>query len=59
MIEEVSAKAKAAENFQTLARLLTDKAEPTEESTSILAPLLNKLGRLKSSKSSSAKAGKK
>ena len=43
MIEEVSDKSKAAEAFRTLANLLTDRAEQTSESTSLLGPLLDKL----------------
>jgi len=59
MIEEVSAKAKAAEQFQLLARRLTDRAEVKVEPKSILAPILQKLGRGGQSKKSKKKAGKK
>lgn len=59
MIEEVSQKAKAAEQFQLLARILTDRTEVKAESKSILAPLLSKFSRGSSQKTTKKKAGKK
>jgi pilus assembly protein CpaE len=41
MIEEVSEKAKAAEQFRSLACILTDRSEPRRERASLLAPILN------------------
>lgn len=58
MIEEVSAKAKAAEQFQLLARRLTDRAEAKAEPKSILAPILSRLGGGGQPKKSKKKAGK-
>ena len=43
MIEEVSDKAKAAEQFRNLANLLTDRSEQKSERSSILAPILGRL----------------
>ena len=43
MIEEVSPKAKSAEVFRELARMLTDRSEVKVESKSLLAPILDKL----------------
>ncbi len=43
MIEEVSPKAKAAEQFRELARMLTNKTEAKSGSKSLLAPILAKL----------------
>ncbi len=43
MIEEVSAKAKAAEQFRELSRVLTDKTEIKSRPSSLLAPILAKL----------------
>ncbi len=43
MIEEVSAKAKAAEQFRELAMLLTDRSEEKTERSSLLAPILSRL----------------
>lgn len=50
MIEELSPKAKAAEQFRDLALLLTDRAEEKSESKSILAPILNRLNLNRSGK---------
>lgn len=50
MIGEVSAKSKAAEQFRDLALILTDRAEAKAESNSLLAPILERFGRLKSGK---------
>lgn len=47
MIEEVSDKAKATEAFRSLANLLTDRIEHKSESTSLLAPLLERLKLMK------------
>ena len=50
MIEEVSDKAKAAEQFRNLANLLTDRSEQkSERSSSILAPILGRLRLTKTS----------
>ena len=43
MIEEVSPKAKAAEQFRQLSRMLTDKSETNSRPKSLLAPILAKL----------------
>jgi pilus assembly protein CpaE len=43
MIEEVSAKSKAAEQFRALACLLTDRNEPKSERASLLAPIVSRL----------------
>lgn len=43
MVEEVSEKSAAAEQFRGLARLLTDRAEPKPERNSLLAPILSRL----------------
>jgi hypothetical protein len=52
MIEEVSPKAKVAEQFRELARVLTDCTEVKAESKSksLLAPILGKLHLKKSGK---------
>ena len=42
MIEELSPKSKAAENFRSLAYALTNKAEPKVEQKSMLAPFLKR-----------------
>jgi pilus assembly protein CpaE len=49
MIEEVSSKSKAAEQFRHLANLLTDRVEQKSESTSLLAPILSRLRLTKTS----------
>jgi pilus assembly protein CpaE len=49
MIEEVSDKSKAAEQFRSLANLLTDRVEQKSERSSILAPLLSRLRLTKTS----------
>ncbi|MEG6508456.1 CtpF protein [Methyloligella sp. 2.7D] len=49
MIEEISAKSKAAEQFRSLAYLLADHHEQKAESGSLLAPLLSKLRLSKTS----------
>jgi pilus assembly protein CpaE len=49
MIEEVSDKAKAAEQFRNLANLLTDRSEQKSERSSILAPILGRLRLTKTS----------
>lgn len=60
MIEEVSQKAKATEQFQALARALTDKTELKTETKSLFGPLLEKLSLGKSSKDpGKKKSGKK
>jgi pilus assembly protein CpaE len=43
MIEEISDKSKAADAFRGLANLLTDRVEQKSESSSLLAPLLDRL----------------
>jgi pilus assembly protein CpaE len=43
MVEEVSAKSKAAEQFRALACLLIDRTEPKSERASLLAPILSRL----------------
>lgn len=58
MIEEVSAKSKAAEQFQLLAQALTDRTEAKSESQSILAPILEKFSLGGQGKKSKKKAGK-
>ena len=50
MIEEVSPKSKASEQFRDLARILSDRVEQKSESKSILAPLLSRLNLKKSGK---------
>ncbi len=50
MIEEVSPKAKAAEQFRDMALSLTNRVEEKSSSTSILAPILNRLHLTKSGK---------
>lgn len=50
MIEEISGKAKAAEQFRELALLLTDRAETKVERPSLLAPILERLNLTKVSK---------
>ena len=47
MIEEVSAKAKAAEQFRQLANLLTDRVEAKVERKSLLAPILSRFSKKK------------
>ena len=47
MVEELSAKSKAAENFRSLAYALTNRAEPKVEQKSMLAPLLARFNRKK------------
>lgn len=47
MIEEVAAKAKAADAFRGLANLLTDRIEHKTEGASLLAPLLERLNLMK------------
>ncbi len=47
MIEEVSAKAKAAEQFRELAMVLTDRVEAKVERGSLLAPILERFSRKK------------
>lgn len=59
MIEEVAPKAKSVEQFQELARILTDRSEAKVESKSILGPLLSRFSRGSSQKSPGKKAGKK
>lgn len=60
MIEEVSEKSKATEQFQALARALTDKTEIKPEPKSLLGPLLDKLSFKKPGKESNKKrTGKK
>ena len=49
MIEEVSDKAKATEQFRNLANLLTDRSEQKSERSSILAPILGRLRLTKTS----------
>ena len=49
MVEEISDKSKAAEQFRHLAHLLTDRAEQKSEQSSLLAPIL---GRLRLSRTS-------
>jgi pilus assembly protein CpaE len=49
MIEEVSDKSKAAEQFRALAHLLTDRAEQKTERSSILGPILSRLRLSKAS----------
>jgi pilus assembly protein CpaE len=49
MIEEVSDKSKAAEQFRMLANLLTDRSEQKSERSSILAPILGRLRLTKTS----------
>jgi pilus assembly protein CpaE len=43
MIEEISDKSKAAEQFRMLANVLTDRSEQKSERSSILAPILGRL----------------
>jgi pilus assembly protein CpaE len=43
MVEEVSEKARPAEQFRALACFLTDRSEPKNERSSLLAPILNRL----------------
>lgn len=59
MIEEVSEKAKAVEQFHKLAGVLTDREEAKVESKSIFAPLLSRFSRGGGQKASNKKAGKK
>lgn len=47
MIEEVSAKSKAADAFRGLAGLLTDRIEHKSEATSLLSPLIERLKLMK------------
>lgn len=47
MIEEVQAKAKAAETFRSLANILTDRTEHKAEGSSLLAQLLERLNLMK------------
>ena len=47
MIEEVSAKSKAADAFRGLASLLTDRIEHKSEATSLLSPLIERLKIMK------------
>lgn len=47
MIEEVSAKSKAADAFRGLASLLTDRIEHKSEATSLLSPLIERLKLMK------------
>ncbi|MGB6906203.1 MAG: CtpF protein, partial [Methyloceanibacter sp.] len=47
MIEEVSGKSSAAQQFRALADLLTDRTEAKSERVSLLAPILNRLRRRK------------
>ena len=49
MIEEISAKSKAAEQFRLLANFLTDRVEQKTESASLLAPILSRLRLSKTS----------
>ncbi|MGD9866439.1 MAG: CpaE family protein [Hyphomicrobiales bacterium] len=59
MVEEVSAKAKAAEQFRALALELCGRTEQKPEKSSLLAPILSKLNIRKAGKSGkSAKTGK-
>jgi pilus assembly protein CpaE len=51
MIEEVSGKAKAAEQFRDIAMLLCDRVEAKPERSSLLAPILSRLNALKKKKS--------
>lgn len=50
MIEEVSPKSKASEQFRDMARILSDRIEEKSESKSILAPILSRLNLKKSGK---------
>lgn len=50
MIEEVSKKSKAAEQFRELAMLLTDRSEAKAERSSLLAPILSRLNWKKAGK---------
>jgi pilus assembly protein CpaE len=59
MIEEVSPKAKAAEQFQALAMALTDRTEAKTESKSLFGPILGKLSLGGSAKKSGRKPGQK
>jgi pilus assembly protein CpaE len=43
MVEEISDKSKAAEQFRHLAHLLTDRVEQKSEQSSLLAPILSRL----------------
>jgi pilus assembly protein CpaE len=43
MVEEISEKSKAAEQFRHLAHLLTDRVEQKGEQSSLLAPILSRL----------------
>jgi pilus assembly protein CpaE len=43
MVEEVSEKARPAQQFRALACFLTDRSEPKNERSSLLAPILNRL----------------
>lgn len=47
MVEEVSPKAKAAEQFRELAFMLTQRTEPQGTNTSLLAPILSRLNLTK------------
>jgi len=47
MVEEVSAKANAAEQFRAVACLLTDRTQPKSEHMSLLAPILSRLRLIK------------
>ena len=47
MIEEVQAKAKAAQTFRSLANILTDRTEHKAEGSSLLAQLLERLNLMK------------
>jgi pilus assembly protein CpaE len=49
MIEEVSEKSKAAEQFRALANFLTDRAEQKIERSSLLGPILSRLRLSKAS----------
>ena len=49
MIEEISAKSKAADQFRLLANFLTDRVEQKTESASLLAPILSRLRLSKTS----------
>jgi pilus assembly protein CpaE len=43
MVEEISDKSKAAEQFRVLAHLLTDRSEPKSERLSLLSPIFRRL----------------
>ena len=49
MVEEMSDKSKAAEQFRRLAHLLTDRIEQKSERASLLAPILSRLRLTKTS----------